>query len=754
MHPTDPTKQTAGERGEGANFCPRCLASVELGWRFCPKCGSYIYAENGQGAPLPISFSNLRAEHIGRLVSVEGFISGESPVKAAYTKYLVRCEECGVEGEINLREEPLALFEALALRGNEGRVRAKAIELFRLQNVGECKHRRVSASPVQPMALFYIINLREFLEKTEDSTARGCRAYLLDEVTKEKDVQITGYLAVNPLTANVELLGLKTEPLDGVFKDFSLAAKEVEELRSYFGGHGALEDFLRLAEKNNPRIAGRGEAKLAGMLAWVSPTWIIINDERRAGVLRVLFFGDPRTGKGRTGCYLHEKLGLGKHAIGETSSRTGLSYTIEPDQPMIIWGALVEADKTILVVEALHKFPPDDMATLREALVKLCVEVRRRVTAKAWARTRIIADANPRKEMAAYPFRCMALRDLECFKDAVDITRWDLLIPFCAGDVSEGEMVKAITEGKDDLQFLQLFRKLVLWAWSLRPEDITFTKEAINKARECFEEKKRNYASPDIPVIHEDTFFVLLKLAAAFAVLTFSTPDGKRLEVREEHVRLADEFMEKIIDMLELPEYIAWRGCGALTEEEYAAFSSEVKESDVLKSVMEILLSGPATSTELANQTGHNPSWIRNKIAQLKALGLVSRTSKGYVLTTKGVQAWRRFTQHTQQTQQNKQLGKGGGGAKNSVEEENEGGIPLSPAVCFVGSVGSGEAKPFGKPFVVLERITPIKWLPCPLCGGTGQEFHVKFVDGSETYICAECARRLKERWMGHGGAD
>jgi len=743
---TELTNQILKERGEGDKICPCCLASVEWDWRFCPKCGSLIYAENEQDNPLPISLSNLRAEYIGRLVSVEGFISGESSAKAVYTKYLVRCEECGAEKEINLREEPLILFEVLALRGNESKARAKAIELFRLHNVGKCTHRKVSVTPVQPMTLFYMINIRESLEKVEDNMAREYRAYLLDEVTSEKDVRLTGYLAVNPLTANVELLGLRVEPLNGLLKNFSLKDEEVNELRSYFSNYKTLDGLLRLAEKNNPRIAGRREAKLTSILAWVSPTWIIINGERRAGVLRVLFFGDPRTGKGRTSCYLHEKLSLGKHAIGETSSRTGLSYTIEPDLPMIIWGALVEADRTILVVEAMHKFPPDDMATLREALVKLCVEVRRRVTAKAWARTRIIADANPRKEMTAYPFKCMALRDLECFRDAVDITRWDLLIPFCAGDVPEEEMVRAITEGKDDYQFLQLFRKLVLWAWSLKPEDIVFTREAIEKAKKCFEKKKRSYASPDMPIIHEDTFFVLLKLAAAFAALTFNTPEGRRLEVSEEHVRLADEFMEKIIDMLELPEYIAWRGHGALTEEEYATFHSELEKSDVLRAIVEILLNGPATSTELASQTGHDSSWIRAKIASLKASGLVARTSRGYSLTTKGVQAWRRYTQQTQQTQQQD---KGGGVLKGN--ENEEGG--LTSPLGLLGLLGLGRRESPDKPFVVLKRVTPIRWLPCPFCGKLGLEFHVKFVDGGETYICAECAKRLKEKWVGGGGA-
>ena len=53
------------------------------------------------------------------------------------------------------------------------------------------------------------------------------------------------------------------------------------------------------------------------------------------------------------------------------------------------------------------------------------------------------------------------------------------------------------------------------------------------------------------------------------------------------------------------------------------------------------------------------------------------------------------------------------------------------------------------RPFTVLERVTPIRWLPCPFCGGTGLEYYVKFVDGSEASICAGCAMKLKEKWGG-----
>ncbi|MEM1997505.1 MAG: hypothetical protein QXN40_05890 [Candidatus Bathyarchaeia archaeon] len=45
------------------------------------------------------------------------------------------------------------------------------------------------------------------------------------------------------------------------------------------------------------------------------------------------------------------------------------------------------------------------------------------------------------------------------------------------------------------------------------------------------------------------------------------------------------------------------------------------------------------------------------------------------------------------------------------------------------------------KPFAVLKKEAPIRWQPCPLCGGIGLEFYVKFADGEERFICGKCGR-------------
>ena len=419
--------------------------------------------------------------------------------------------------------------------------------------------------------------------------------------------------------------------------------EEIGPMRRCFGALATLEEFRALAGSVNPRIAGHTDAKLAVLLAYCSPIWLNINGQLRPGAFRVMLFGDARQGKGSIEDYLRQKLLLGKHAIGETSSRTGITYTIDNDRGIIIWGVMVEADRGLVVLEALHKFPAEDLATMRETLVKLYVEVRRSFTSRAWARTRVIADSNTRQELALYIFPCQAVRDLPMFKDQVDVTRWDFYVPFRSGDIDADTITTAQLEGKDDVDFLENLRKLVLWVWSRRPEQIVFGMEAMKEAQEAFKDLLTDYALPDIPIVNEDSFLTLLKTAAAFAALSFSSTDGVKLEVKATHVTLAKEFITEILDALEMKEYRATRGEIKVTEQDRKEYYELLDRSEVAAKIVEAVAKGPRNSIDLSVETGHDASSLRRSCSELKQKGILDRVSQGYRLTKKGIVLWREF---------------------------------------------------------------------------------------------------------------
>lgn len=629
--------------GERLNRCPLVNGEQLVGDG--RRGGSLVETER-------FRFADVRGELVGRRVALRAYVSGESRVKAIFTRFRAVCTRCKTEKVFDAADDPKELY-ALLIRdpAGGGPVPDEADDDKNgCGGEGEAHSWVATPSADCPPLIYQTVLLRDSMETEAElspSSGSSYGGYLLGRCPACKDVELEGTLVVNPRNDNIELLAETARPTSASVGSFELEPGEAERLRAYFSGYGSspLKRLLKeLAAKNNPRIAGREQAKLATMLAFVSPMWIDVSGgQLRAGTIRVMLFGDARQGKGSIADYLRQKLQLGKHAIGETSSRAGITYAIDSERGMVVWGVMVEADGGLVVLEALHKFPAEDLATMRETLAKLYVEVRRSYSARAWARTRVVADSNARQEMDLYPYACMALKDLPCFKDQADVTRWDLPIPFKAGEVDADSIAEATLHEKDDQEFLGNFRELVLWVWSRKPDRVRFTPGAIEEARTAYRDLLPRYSVPDVPVVNEDSLLSILRLSAAFAGLTFSSPDGLLLEVKEAHVKLAREFFEEVLEMLEVEDYKVLRGELSVTQEDRREYSAFIRRSELASKVMEGLARGPRNSTDLSEETGHEAPSIRRVCVELKAVGAVERVSAGYRLTKKGIQLWREF---------------------------------------------------------------------------------------------------------------
>jgi DNA replicative helicase MCM subunit Mcm2 (Cdc46/Mcm family) len=596
------------------------------------------------GGPARINLSDVCGELVGHRVAVRAHISGESGVKAVFSKLKSVCSRCGAEGVYDASTDSRRLYRLMV---------GETIGQTLPENEGTCgesgkPHYWTVIAPVESPLTYQSVLLRDTTVQDEPSSGATAGSqvggYLLGKVPQIKDVELEGTLVVNPRNSDIELLADVVRQDAPSIDSFDLKPDEVGALRSYFSTYSdSLRSLEFLASKCNPRIVGREQAKLAVILAYLSPTWIDVSGQLRPGTMRVMLFGDPRLGKGSVEDYLRQKLGLGKHAIGETSSRTGITYAIDSERGMVVWGVMVEADRGLVVLEALHKFPAEDLATMRETLSKLYVEVRRSFSARAWARTRVVADSNSRQEMALYPYPCMALRELPCFKDSADLTRWDLAIPFKAGDVDPDRIADIALQGVDDPWFLSNFKMLTLWAWSRNPRNIRFDDGAFEEVKEAYKDLLARYAVSEIPVVNEDSLISLLRISAAFAALTFSTSDGVTLEVEAEHVRLAKEFLEEVLEMLEIEDYKIMHGELPVTEEDRKEYASLIRRSELASKTIEALVRGPRNSPDLAEETAHEAPSVRRICSELKAMGVVEKASRGYRLTKNGVQLWKEF---------------------------------------------------------------------------------------------------------------
>ncbi|MEM2936619.1 MAG: hypothetical protein QW231_05545, partial [Candidatus Bathyarchaeia archaeon] len=337
-----------------------------------------------------------------------------------------------------------------------------------------------------------------------------------------------------------------------------LKAEDYEEIKRLFQGKD-LKDLEGIIDRIvAPEIKGRGKAKLAAALTALSPRWFRISQYGAIpGCLRCLFFGDPRTGKGAILRWFSKK-GIAGHAVGETAARTGLIYSIDPELRILSWGILPLNDGRMVVLEGLHGLSAEEMERFREVLAQQRVEVHRVVRGAAWCRTRLLADVNPNQPSLAsnYPCVCLALLDCKPFYRPTDLTRWDLFIPFKREDVSPNEMYgdEGLPSSSSVKQEEKAYLSLVEWAWSRGTEDIRVDEGALKEAKLQFEALLNEFGSEALPIVHNASFWTILRLSIAVAALEFSSQDNRNLLVEAKHVKEASAFFKESLEALELRE--------------------------------------------------------------------------------------------------------------------------------------------------------------------------------------------------------
>ena len=447
-----------------------------------------------------------------------------------------------------------------------------------------------------------------------------------------KTVLIDGEVILGPRN-DLIILARRVFPLEETLTD--LSSEECDLMRKIFQGKNLQEIEKVLDRIIAPQIRGRVMAKLAAALAAVSAKWFNVGSiSFIPGCIRVLFFGDPRTGKGAILRWFWQH-GIAGHAVGETASRTGLVYSIDSELNLLSWGIIPQNDGRMVVIEGLHGLSSEELSKFREILIQQRVEVHRKVSGAAWCRTRILADCNPEKGLKEYLHPCIALLDIKPFHNPIDLTRWDLFIPFFADDVPVKEMYGNVPEPSNEE--IKAFKALIRWMWTRRAENIVIKEETYERAKLLFEELRAEYSCEDLPILHNGSIWSILRLAIGMAALQFNSPDGESLIIEPKHVEEAVNFLKSCLDRLELAEYKAIQGEHFLTEDEFDRIQAELQKDRAFGEILLELAKTGLDSDELAGKLGCSSVTVRRKITKLKELGLVKRGRK-YNLTTKGIQ--------------------------------------------------------------------------------------------------------------------
>ncbi len=406
--------------------------------------------------------------------------------------------------------------------------------------------------------------------------------------------RLYGRVYQNPRSRAATLVVDRAEPMQAMLDNFAMTSEEKLELNVFKPKEltesaiwDKINDIHKQFKNSFIYVFGRDDLILAMDMVFHSARWINFQNQELKAWLDVLVIGDSGQAKTLVAERLMKYYQLGTMASGETSSRTGLLYTIQivgKEQAWVKFGLLPRSSGYLVVVDEVGGMSGDDFKEFTRVRSSGIVDVRRAGVGMAKAEVRLISIANavPPKTLSSYGYPVMALPEIPAFSDLPDIRRFDYCIGVRSGDVSDDDINTDVTliHQIDNIYTPELSRKLILWLWKLSPDRIIISHKTEAHCLELAKKMSEQYV-PEIPLVEAgDIRHKIIRLAVAMAGRTFNSPDGNNLVVEPQHVQCAYD----MINML-------YKQAGL----DYWGFSDDKAKMKLSEQQIEYLLSAIAT---------------------------------------------------------------------------------------------------------------------------------------------------------------
>lgn len=504
---------------------------------------------------LPLSDTS-RAEFIGKYVRSEVIISGKAdapqaiPVRLKLTcgsaEYCSSCP-CKATGsaEHYVSTEDPNVLEWLYVRDYAAKVK----EELHLSRTCKISAEVAEWQNLEQVTLIPALSTSSNQDQGNYSTRRGY--FIGHGIESNNNYDIVAMPTVHPKTKESVLLVSKATGTYDSVTQFKLSENEVTELKELFSDDPAqiIKDICKMLAYNHTHIYGRGDVHAAVDLVFHSPRDFSFSDvSLPKGSMELLIFGDTRCGKGQIAEGLTRFYDLGQVVSGENASFMGLCGGAQKagDNFQLSWGAIPINHGRLVVIDEFSGLDDSILGRLSRVRSEGVAEINKGgINTRTRANARLIWIANPRqgREVGSYATGVSAIMELIGTNE--DVARFDLAVVVQKGEVDIATINRTHNQQIDSKYSQAALRKVVLWAWSRRPEHVVFTRQATDYILEAANRLSQLY-SATIPLIQgENARFKIAKIAAAIAARCFSTEDGTFLKVSERHAELAVSLIQR-----------------------------------------------------------------------------------------------------------------------------------------------------------------------------------------------------------------
>ncbi|MFA5945085.1 MAG: minichromosome maintenance protein MCM [Candidatus Thermoplasmatota archaeon] len=340
-----------------------------------------------------VKVRNIRAEHLGRLLAVEGLVKKVTEVRPQVMEAAFDCKTCG--NRVRIVQEDEYIAEPVICDGCEKpgpwSIREEECRFIDHQKVEIQEAPEGLRGGAQPERL--TIHMQEDLVH---KVAPGDRIVLNGILTAQKKRQGSNV----KVEFNKVLQGVSVMQQQQEFQEIILTAEDEEQIVELSKDPRIYD---RLRGSFAPTIYGLETEKDALILALFGGVSKEYKDgSRNRGDIHVLLVGDPGVAKSQLLRYLAKLAPRAIFTSGKGASAAGLTAAAVKDefgegQWTLEAGALVLADMGIACIDELDKMDKNDQSSMHQAMEQQEISIAKAgISATLKSRCAVIGAANPK----------------------------------------------------------------------------------------------------------------------------------------------------------------------------------------------------------------------------------------------------------------------------------------------------------------------------------------------------------------------
>lgn len=472
-----------------------------------------------------VRIRNLRAEHMGKFVSLDGVVRRASEVKPEISLVIFQCPDCGSKISV-IQKEKIIVYPGVCDCGRKGNFEILDKKLFdaRWLTIEEPFETATAERP----GMINVFLTRDLTTPAMQRKGDPGNRLKVNGIIKEIKKTIKGKLK-SQIDFYIEANYFESTEIE--WEEVNVSEEDEKKIKGFSKDP---EIYKKIVASVAPSLYGMEEIKEAVAYQLFGGVPRNLPDGTRIrGDIHILIVGDPSIGKTQILKLVSKVIPRGKYVSGKGVTGVGLTASVSKDEEFMGgWvleaGAMVLCHKGMIAIDEFDKMNKDDQVAMHEAMSTQTISIAKAsIVATLPSQTAVLAGANP-KYSRFDPFRSIV--------EQVDIpdtllSRFDL--KFMLRDVPNKEMDAKLAghvmdsrltpENIAPLIDTQFLRKYIAYArHSVNPE---MNKEAADRLKDFYLTMRGMYAGEEKQTIAITLrqYDALIRLAEASARIRLSS---------------------------------------------------------------------------------------------------------------------------------------------------------------------------------------------------------------------------------------